>query len=69
MSFVKIYQYQIEFEGGMRFGPSWNHREECAAYALEEVQPYNKRQKMKIKKFWARVPRNKLRAIEAEFVK
>ena len=66
--FVKVYQYQLEFEGGMRYGPHWMHRDEAKMYLKQQITKEQK--KLKVKRFWMVAAAKKFNPIvKPEFVR
>ena len=62
---IKIWQYQIELEGGERYGPSFNHASEAQAFNAK--MPYMGRLAMVVR-YWTYASKDKYRYVEPELV-
>ena len=67
---VRIWQYQIEREGGQRYGPSWNHEQEVKDYIVKLASFSNEIsiEPVKIAKYWVDVPDHQVRGVAVEVV-
>ncbi len=66
---IKVYQYQLEKEGGERYGPSWMHRKECLDYLKKEAQPSYPHIRFRIKRYWVMAPAHIFKHVKKERVK
>lgn len=66
---VKVWQYQLEWEGGERFGPGWMHLKQAQKYLKE--RPIAEQQRLHIAKFWIEGPKRKFafKGVKAEYVR
>ena len=64
---LKIYQYQLEFEGGERYGPAFNHMDEAINFKLKST-PEQFARGIQIVKFWTYADKEKYRYVEPELV-
>jgi len=67
---VRIWQYQIEREGGQRYGPSWNHEQEVKDYIAKLAGFSNEinNEAVKITKYWIDVPDHQVKGVPVEIV-
>ena len=64
---IKIWQYQLEFEGGERYGPAFNHMDEAVKFKLKS-SPEQFQRGIQIVKFWTYANKEKYRYVEPELV-
>jgi len=66
---VKIWQYQVELEGGERHGPSFNHEAEASKFKAK-IKPQDiGYRNAEIFRFWTYADMQKYRFVEPEVVK
>lgn len=63
---IKIWQYQVELEGGERYGPTFNHRYEAEAFKNKLTTPDHRI--AGIVQFWTYANKEKYRYVEPELV-
>lgn len=66
--YVQVYQYQVELEGGRRFGPQFNHREEAEAYMAKLDEPVINGRKKYIASFTDYITSNQIGKVQMEVV-
>ena len=62
--YIRIYQFQLELEGGHRHGPQFNHYEECKLW----LDKQNIKGNYKIVRFWSVVQESKYTHAEPEII-
>ena len=64
---IRIWQYQVELEGGERYGPSFNHESEAMTF-MEKFSPEMVRRVPHIIRYWTYASKEKYRYVEPELV-